>query len=392
MINIFLFSDMRYPHNHSFLNGVLHSKLKANVTEFGINASSKSVFIKRKDSNHLSLGIPGTGFFKRLINYFLVLLNLIPLLFLMKKNGCDVIFVRNDPIFSLVALIYKKLSCKKIMIIYQLSHLKEEQLLCRPDIGSFSKLTVLLSRKVRNYIILSVDEVFFISHEMKEVIRKQLTSDFNINYHIFGLGMSLDWGGHKNKSKNFKGYAIYVGTLDSSRSMDVTIDAYIEAYEQKKLSIPLYIVGGDKNFQDKRKLQFIVRERNAEAIIKFIPTCDRLECYDYIYNAKFAICTFSDSVINRTISPTKLFEYMFFNVPVLCSNGNSVVENVLYNSKFGFISDFSKENIIKDLALIDRFSSDNEGSKLGYEYIKKNHNYDVMADRVMNIIRENFRD
>ena len=389
--SIALLSDMRIPHNHSFLNGVLWQELALsnNLIEVGITGKGFIPFIKSVNSGQFVFGSQKNGVQGRIINYFLFIINFVSVFRILLKSKVNVIYVRNDPIFCFFAFIYRFLSFNNnVLVVYQLSHLKEEQLLSSKtnskDYSFIKGLGARLNRLLRDVTVNKSDVNFFISNSMKEYMVKLNGNVIEKKSFVFGLGMSTRWD--VDKFDIDSSYSIYVGTLDSCRGMDVTIKAYIDAFNEGLVNIPLFIIGGDKNYKDKECLTQIVFRLKANDIIKFIPTCDRLDCYSYIKGAKFAICTFPDSMINRTISPTKLFEYLYFKVPTLCSYGNRVVENVINNSKCGLLCDFDIDSIKYGLSNLFEMSNDEDIRNSGKQYIQLNHCYSKMAHEVFNII------
>lgn len=389
--SIALFTDMRMPHSHSFLNGVLWEELATDneMIEFGLVSEGFVPFLKAYDSKRYFFGIGKSGVLGRIVNYFLFILNVPLILSVLKRNNVNLLYVRNDPIFSFFSLCYRFFSRRKaVLFIFQLSHLKEEQLLTTKsssaDFTFFKSLGARVNRLLRDYIIKRADASLLISKTMKEYLVKTIGTEITEKSHVFGLGMSTRWD-VQPKELGYN-YSVYVGTLDACRDMLTTVSAYITAFKNGGINIPLLIIGGDKNAKDKKVLVDYVKSKRAEQIIHFIPTCDRLECYEYIKGAKFAICTFPDSMINKTISPTKLFEYLYFEVPTLCSYGNLVVENVINESKCGILCEFNNDTIANALPKIELLSNDSTLRNLGKLYISKNHSYSSMANDIREII------
>lgn len=384
---------MRLPHNHSFLHGVVHDYIGSNnlVLEVCFNGQDNNLLLTSKESTpyqKYAFGLARIGPLGRIMNYFLLVLNIPKLFSLFHKKNIDVIYVRNDPIFAVLSYIYRFLfSRNSLLIIFQLSHLKEEQIIERlkkENASTLKQFAPNLSKLIRNFVLRHSDLNLFISQQMRDYIESENSFKKTVNQ-VYGLGMSEKWGDVKKAELGYE-YCIYVGTLDKCRDMETLVRSYIHNYESCQNMIPLLIIGGDKNKDDKRKLELLVSSLCAETVVKFVPACDRLECYSYIKSARFAICSFPESEVNKTISPTKLFEYLFYGVPTLACFGNSVVEEIISESKCGVLVDFSFEELCGGLNKIMMISDSNEIRESGMRFIREKYSYKKFAASIESTI------
>lgn len=310
---ILMMVDRPLPTDHSFLQGCISKYLSRRAVIHWVGRTSESV------GSELPFALHAKG---RLGMYLRFLAKSIVLFQYIYKNNVSIIFARNDPVFALFAFFVSRVL--NIKFVFQLSHLKEEQVLQKWE-GSYLhpfhvRLLARISRALRNYAIRHCDIFLPISNGMLESLeQKGVLSNRALP---IGLGYDPDdYSGPIDAPLSFP-YIIYVGTLDPIRDFDKVIDGYSLYLEKNPVvGLKLVVIGGHYNDSDRIRYRRLVQKLDLVSNVLFLDQMERKEMISYIRGAKAGLSVIPPLGVNMTISPTKLFEYIGSGIPVIVSSG-----------------------------------------------------------------------
>ena len=181
---------------------------------------------------------------------------------------------------------------------------------------------------------------------------------------------------------------IFMGTLYSFSGL-IELVKKIKSNEQNNPNLKLLIVGGGPIF---KKLKDLVYKLNLEEEIILTNFVPQNEIPKYISLADICINSFDVNYITDDILPTKVLEYLACKKPVL-STPLSGTKELLPDETFGISYSPSNtffENILK---LLDDKNKLKKMSHDGYEYVTKNHNWEILSKKMISlfelIIKEN---
>jgi len=181
---------------------------------------------------------------------------------------------------------------------------------------------------------------------------------------------------------------IFMGTLYFFSGL-IELVKKIKSNEQNNPNLKLLIVGGGPIF---KKLKDLVSKLNLEEEIILTNFVPQNEIPKYISLADICINSFDVNYITDDILPTKVLEYLACKKPVL-STPLSGTKELLPDETFGISYSSSNtffENILK---LLDDKNKLKKMSQDGYEYVTKNHNWEILSNKMISlfelIIKEN---
>lgn len=291
------------PITHSFLRGFVINSMRGNflcrwVCMGGIG--NKEDFV-----------IAGRG---RLLRYFIFVMKSPLILKSIITYRPSILFVRNDPVFGIFCLIVSRFL--RIKFVYQLSHLKEEQEL--ESIKGLNAIFIKISRSIRNYLINACDLFIPISHEMLYEFPN------SVSQKSFPIGLGVDSTLFEKVTPKLidSDYCIYIGTHHRTRRLDIIIDAFaLFKKRNPKTSLKLLMIGGDRDKNEKKALKDRASKKLLSSCIVFLDDMPREEVLEYVKGANFGFCVIPKLSVNKTLSPTKLFEYIGLGVPAILSTG-----------------------------------------------------------------------
>ena len=165
-----ILTDVTFPTDHSFIEEVYSkrfSERRHDVTF--LMRRKKGIREKQTTWNECEIHlIRGEGFRNMIQSVISVWDSVCRTYGLLKKLRPDVVLVRNDPIFALMAAIYKRR--KKIPFVYQYTFPKSTQKMMASGIHKkiFFAVRNWVSRKMENIIFSSADLILPISDYMTE--------------------------------------------------------------------------------------------------------------------------------------------------------------------------------------------------------------------------------
>ena len=171
---------------------------------------------------------------------------------------------------------------------------------------------------------------------------------------------------------------VFIGTIYPFAGL-LELVSNFHIIEEKNPNTKLLIVGGGPSYDKLQKL-VIKKKLNSKVILtNFQP---QKELPKYISLADICINPFQINYVTNRILPTKILEYFACGKPVLSTPLYGTKE-LLPNENYGIL--YSKSNnFVETLAnsLQDKNKLE-ELSKLGYSYVKENHDWEVLTDKLL---------
>ena len=152
-----------------------------------------------------------------------------------------------------------------------------------------------------------------------------------------------------------------------------------EKIEEQNPNIKLLIVGGGPSYD---KLQKLVIKKKLESKVILTNFKPQKEIPKYISLANLCINPFQINYVTNRILPTKILEYFACEKPVI-STPLAGTKELLPDESFGILYSTSKD-FIKIMSNL--LSDENRLKQLGkqaYQYVQKNHNWDVLSDQLL---------
>jgi len=327
MTKVMVMVDRPIPSDHSFLQGCIGNYLGEVFDLSWVGPAHKEQKCSKED-----FAIRSNGRLKLYLSFLFVLPKLIMYI---HKEKIRVLYVRNDPVFALFAIVLG--SFIPVRFIYQLSHLKEEQILQKWN-GSYlfsmgSRFFARVSRLLRDFVIARADLFIPISQSMLDELSYLKFRDVK----VMGLGFDpTEFTGPPAGEFQFP-YIIYVGTLDPIRNFELTLRGFVKYIEScRDSNLRLLVVGGEELDSDRKRCLEYARYLGIEDQVIFINRMPRLEMIGVIKGALAGISIIPPVGINKTISPTKLFEYIGAGIPIIVSSGIPAQDEVasFYTSSY----------------------------------------------------------
>lgn len=387
-ISLLVLPDRTYPAEHSFLEDVIAKRLATyGHSVWWIQFSGSSTFwLKRTAWNGLPVcvlptlarfGLPGK-LLSRLCGMGLLFGRRSKLL----PASLDVILVRNDIMFLAFALYAARRSNAKV--VFQLSHLKEEELLERSEFA-ISQWRVIgrravawLSLKLRTMLMRRCDVVMPISDAMARRVAEKLSPTTLVLPFPLGVDPEIFYP-RSGPTRPGVITFVYIGTLSSVRRLNVVIDAF--ALTRSRFpAVKLLIAGSSPFLEDVASLKDHVRKCGVSSAVEFLGQLPRNRMGTILAQADVALCAIPSDGILTTISPTKLMEYMAAALPVIATWGIDEQERLVLDADAGLLTDFDSAAI--STAMLAYATDSNlrrKHGRNGRAYILESRNYNSMA-------------
>ena len=312
-------------------------------------------------------------FIKRML-YYTMFPILTSIIFFYLLRNADIVIVSTPPPSLLLTVLPIKLMRKKLIIdirdlwtesVSSFGYVKKNGLLTK-----FTKKFEIFCWNKANLVITNslviVDEIE--SHFKKKSKRVEYFP-FNVDTRIF---KKIDI----KKEKTI----VYTGNFGIAQNLEVFIHAISYAMSLSAFSdYQIHLYGGGDCEQD---LKNLVKRLKLENIVKFFEPVPRTELPNILSKAILGIVPLADKEWLRYAMPTKTFEYIACNLPVLGYGFSEELERVVKESNAGiFIKGNEPEKIsdnlikmISDDKMLEKFSSN------ANQYIQNRPNYSFLRE------------
>jgi glycosyltransferase involved in cell wall biosynthesis len=170
----------------------------------------------------------------------------------------------------------------------------------------------------------------------------------------------------------------FIGTLFPFSGLDNIISNF-EVIQEKTPSTKFLIIGGGPAFN---RLLAMVKRKKLESSVMLLGFKNQKELPRYLALADICVNPFEINYVTRRILPTKILEYLSCGKPVLSTPLEGTKE-LLPDESYGIVYASSTE-FVKSLAdLITKKEKLAELGKNGYFYVRKNHDWEVLCDKLL---------
>lgn len=302
---------------------------------------------------------------------------------LLKKQDYDIIQVRNNIYDSLLILFLK--TQYDFVFVFQYSFPKGIY-----KIRSFSILDYIFGKFEElsiNYVLRKADFILPISDWMKkELINKGIPENKMMS---LPMGINIKNFSPENKKNlrdkyqlNKKIIFLYIGTLDSSRNIEIIIEAFSKLITNENNTCLLIVGSGNSE----TKLKKLTSDLNLNDYVIFTGKVSYFEIPDYIFTSDICLSPIPPLPLFKISSPTKLFEYMAMKKPVIANKGILEQDKVLNESGSGILVNFDSDSFAEGMNdLLKNPRKSKEMGENGRKWIVKNRDYEKMTLNLQNL-------
>ncbi|MBT6754408.1 MAG: glycosyltransferase family 4 protein [Gammaproteobacteria bacterium] len=206
------------------------------------------------------------------------------------------------------------------------------------------------------------------------IVHKDLTPNLESHksIHVISNAPILDYSFQKKvRKKQF----CYIGLISQERGV-LNLAKILD-----ELKIKLVLAGNFSNSDVKEK---ILNYKNVE----FLGWIDAKKKADLISDSLLGCCTFLPIEHHLISNPNKIYEYLNYGTPVLCSDFDSYKEIISVDKEFIFYCDIlNKKNMIKTINEVIDLSDEeiNDFGLKGHEFIKQNYNWGIQEKKLLEL-------
>ena len=318
------------------------------------------------------------NFITRLLFYisFAFLGNLSTILSLKKY---DVVYVTSPPLFVGIIGLTLKFFFPKTNFIFEVRDLWPDAAIEMGELKNkhFRKFSFALERQLYK----KADKIIAVTQRFKERIITKGFLEEKICVIRNGSDMQFE---KKTIAKSFESkfksnnefIIIYAGILGIAQNIKTILDTAIIL---KKENINFLLIGSGP---EERILKDYSKQNNIKNV-KFIGQVPKNNISDYMSLADCGIIPLKNIPVFETTIPSKIFDYMSANLPILLGVKGEAKE-ILDESKAGicFEPDDSKDLAKKILHLSKNKNEIEEMSKYGRQFVEENFNRNILAEKL----------
>ena len=291
----------------------------------------------------------------------------------------DIIYVTSPPLFVGIVGLSLKFFFPKTKFIFEVRDLWPDAAIEMGELKNkhFRKFSFALERQLYK----KADKIIAVTQRFKErIIMKGFLeekicvirngSDMQFEKKTIANSFEL-----KFKSNN-EFIIIYAGILGIAQNIKTILDTAIIL---KKENIKFLLIGSGP---EEKILKDYSRQNNIENV-KFIGQVPKNKISDYMSLADCGIIPLKKIPVFETTIPSKIFDYMSANLPILLGV-NGEAKEILDKSKAGisFKPDNSKDLADKILFLFQNRSEIEKMSKQGRQFVVKHFNRIILAEKL----------
>lgn len=295
------------------------------------------------------------------------------------EDKYDLIQVRNNLWDALLALYLKKKF--KIPFVFQYTF--------PIDAYKFEKspqLHVKISGRFTGFLLKIIlkkcDFIFPISNWMKSYLVEEGTSLSKImavpmgaNIHKFTPEINGD-DIRRRYGLNDSSVILYLGSLDKLREVEIIIHAILKLNETSE-NIKLMLIGAGNDRQNLEKLTETLEIKDKVVFTGLIPYS---KIPDFIAASDICLSSVPPIELYEISSPTKMFEYMSMEKPVVANKEIPEHKKVLNECNCGILVDFDSESFAKGIKyLLDNSMEAKIMGKNGRLWVVKNRSYENIS-------------
>lgn len=304
------------------------------------------------------------------------------------RREWDLVQVRDDP--WLGGLFAAACHRSKTPFVFQLSHLKEEELQLQARLGVYgppmlNRFKAAIALRLRARVVEGAQLVLAVSDEMRSYLQAK---DVRTRIEVLPEGAPSRLLDHVPDASLRRRLGlgdgpliVYVGTLSQTRRVGFLIEV-LKKVRIRHPAARLLVVGHSLRAQDRSALGSQIHGANlGEAIVVAGPV-DAAQVPDYIALAQVGVSPLPADLVFRMNSPVKLFEYMALAVPVVASD-TPEQRAVIEASGGGFAVSHSVDAFAAAIDnLLDSPAAAAARGRAGRNYVRHERTFDVLTPRL----------
>ena len=251
-----------------------------------------------------------------------------------------------------------------------------------------------ITKKYETYVIRNAIKVLSTTPELVRYAKEMGANDQSVEY--FPLGVNPQFFKPIPKSEhlsqqlgisNSDTVIGFVGTIYPFAGLDFLLNQFDILKNQIK-NIKFLIIGGGPDFE---RITSLVKKLNLESDVILTGFVKQEKLYEYISLFDICVNPFVVNKITDRIIPTKILEYMACRKPVLSTPLKGTVE-LLPDESFGIVYSHLNNFIHSIVELSKNKDKLNILGNNGFIYIEKNHYWNALADRLIDMFRQIIKD
>ena len=224
-----------------------------------------------------------------------------------------------------------------------------------------------------------------VAKKFKEYLRSESKVHIIYNY----TNLHLERTDYQSENKIYD--AIYSGSIRSTRGVFQIIHA-IKIARDKGYQFRVLFIGPvfEKNL--KKKIYRLLTRYHLNQNIHFKEPVSYELIGKFYQQSKTGLIIFHDNPVNRTILPIKLFEYMAYGLPVICSNFGHM-KKYTETEKTGMTVDPANPGDISEklITLLTNHDMYNRYSANGFNAVTQKYSWHFMEKRLLEIYQKLLR-
>ena len=300
-----------------------------------------------------------------------------------KKYGIDVLHVHDLPLVKTAFLVSKKYEIPLIADFHE-NFPAQVQALRRPRLSLRHRLYHSYGRwsKYEEQMSHKVDAIIVVVQEYKDHLMHEhgiLGDKITVVHNTPDPGIMIQVARRRASSGGFT--ISYIGSYGPHRGLDVVIRAMPEIVARIP-NAKFVVVGKGRN---RPELERLARELNVSDSVEFVGWKDYSEIIPYFQNADVGIIPHHASEHTDSTVPNKLFEYMYFKVPVIVSD-RPPLQRIVEETKAGIVFRTNDTSNFAQKMLEIRRNSKRYG-KSGYRAVMDEYNWQVDGGELVRLYR-----
>ncbi len=329
--------------------------------------------------------------------HIMMLLHGIRVMFMADRARYDAIQVRDMPVLGLFGLIAARL--KGMLFYYWMSYpMSEGQVALARERGLsaglmkflFPYLRGLVGYRVLYFILLPrADHVFVQSERMREDLAARGIGREKMTPVPMAVDTENAWVSDllPSDDQRLQGrrVLVYLGSLDRPRQIEVLFVALAEA-RKHCANVLLVMVGDTEDEVHRAWLRRNAIEAGVDDLILWTGWLPVQEAWRYVKAAEVGLSPIPRGVLLDCSSPTKLPEYLYLGVPVVC-NDNPDQAEVISESGAGYCVPYTPEDFARAICgLLATPEAESARMKAaGHAYVLEKRSYAHVSARVAKV-------
>jgi len=307
-----------------------------------------------------------------------------------RKQNPDVVWASSPPIFVGIAgwVLAKLLGCNfalDIRDIWPDSAVAAGQI-------SDSGFAYKVGRWMEKFLYNHADVITCVAQPMKEYIQQFADTRVEVIYN--GVEVTADQNGvessqadHLQEAASFKDSKkiLYAGNFGHVQQLDLLVDAFAEVNTNDlKQNWEIFFLGGGAKEEE---LVSLVESHNLADSVHFMGFVPKQEVFGYLKSADVLFIHLQDSEVLRLTIPSKVFDYMLADRPLLAGiygEGKEIIDSVEGNEIF---KSGDKQSLINAFKQLDQKISQN-GSPENASKVREKFSRESQSKKLNTVLKE----